>query len=334
MSNALDNLVVVPDGDKEKLGIQLHWRLAGEIPQEELNQSLLNAGLPSYLLPTPPGDGVVLKRAMLALKRSNRDLIRSLSRQGGYSLVQEDASALDLEKNGGDEYDPAAPDKVEDDLPQKQSHTVSLTAKVVTENLGSGSSSTQLRISPLDHPLASLLAAEFDRQRGVFECSSDLSVWLTQKIVPHCNGLSARERGGFYYIPAGEDVRRFLDIASSVEQLSVKTGPYNKLEKGVKFYKVPAMMSGDVVEAMLDSLIDECDKVCDSISERIDEHNSGKKAFRKKGLRAHQDQAKQMSAKVKKYAKLLDTSLDDLHSRLEEVTGAIVTAELSLQDQL
>jgi len=316
----IDNLVVVPDGDKDKLGIQLHWRLASELPQEETDDALIAAGVPKELLPAAPGDGVVLKRAMSVIKGGNRDLIRSLHRSGGYSLVKENAEALDLEKHV--DVDAALVD-------EEKSHQVSLTAKVIKDG-----DSSRLNLSPADHPLASLLRAEFDRQRGVYECSTDLSVWLTQKIVPHCNGLAARERGGFYYIPAGEDVRRFTAIADVVEKLSLKSGAHNRLLRGVKFYKIPAMMSGDVVEAMLDSLIDECDKVCDSVAERIDEHNSGKKVFRKKGLKAHQDQAKQMNAKVKKYAALLDTSLDDLHSRIDEVTGAIVTAELSLGDQL
>lgn len=326
MEHITDNIIVVPDGDTNKLGLQLHWRLAGELPQELLNAALKAHGLPDSLHPSIAGDGIVLKRAMGLVKAGNRDLIRSLSRSGGYSLVKENASALDLERQETD--DPTAPDQPEEGEQQQESHKVSLTAKVVK----SGDSST-LNISPADHPLANLLRAEFDRQRGVFECSTDLSVWLTQKIVPYCNGLPARERGGFYYIPAGEDVRRFTAIANVVEELSLKVGPYNQLVTGVKFYKTPAIASGDVVEAMLDSLIDECDKVCDSIGERIDEHNSGKKKFRNKGLKAHQEQAKQMGRKVKQYAKLLDTGLDDLHDRINEVTAAVVTAELSLSEQ-
>ena len=138
MSQDVNNLVVVPDGDSEKLGIQLHWRLAGEFDQEVMNAALRATGLPAHLFPTPPGDAIALKRAMSVLKTGNRDLIRSLARSGGYSLVKENPEALDLEKEGEDDYDPTAPPAarvVEE--PKKESHIVSLTAKVMKDGTSS-----------------------------------------------------------------------------------------------------------------------------------------------------------------------------------------------------
>ena len=308
----MDNVVIVPGANSEKCSIQVHWRLAGEIPQQEFDDALQRAGVPQRLLPSPPGDAVVLKRAMVAVKSGNRDLVRALNHKGGFSLVHEDPEALDLELE-------------ELENSPKNAHKVALTAKVERR-----ADCVQPVFSPPDHPLVSLVTAEFNRQRGVYNCSTDLSVWLTQKIIPYCNGLSGRERGGFYYIPEGESVKRFQQMEEIVSSFSLmrQTGSQSKLLNGIKFYKVPVMSTPDAVEAIIDSLVDECDKVCDEIGERLDDHHSGKKEFRNRGIAKVQTQAKNIKKKVELYSNLLGDSLDDLKDRIDEVSGAITNVDL------
>ena len=321
------NIVIVPEGiEGEKVGIQLHWRLAGEVEQEALHTVLKDLNLPKDCMPAPPGDKTVLKRALNSLRSGNRQLVRALgNKASGFSLVQEDADALDLEDVQDDDPYSLSPIATE----ERKSHEVKLTAKVIKN----GDSST-LNITPIDHPLAGLLRSEFDRQRGLYVCSHDLSVWLTQKIVPHCDGVSARERGGFYYIPAGEGVKRFNRIADAISNVTIVSGAYNRLVTGIKFYKASALKEADVVEAMIDALIDETDKVCDEVADRIDDHHSGKKVFRDKGLKKTQTKAKELSTKLSLYEKLLGTSLTDMKERAEELTSAIVVAELNLIPKL
>lgn len=284
MSNQLGELIhldIGPDGDSNALGLQVHWRFVGELPQDDVIDALIEAGLPEELLPASPGDGIMLRRAMSAVKKG---------------------------------------------IPKRKTALTATVVKSVKEG-------SRLVCTPADHPLAEQLIKEYNHSRTVFECGTDLSVWLTQKIIPYCNGLSGRERGGFYYIPPGEDAQAFGKIVKAIEALSTTEGEHRTLTKGVKFYQPKLVMSEELLESMIDALVDECDKMCETIELKVAEYNSSKSA-RDRGVQTLQAMADCMDRKIRMYTTLLGISLDDLHERIKNVSDAVFVTEVAVGDSL
>lgn len=300
-----DKIVVLPDAEpSDKLGLQVHWRLSGYIEQNVFHAALDAIRLDTKLYPGKSNDTKYLKRAMEQLHNNKRrNLVRRLGdNKAGFSLVQEKAEALDLDNEVDDNSDPI------------DAHEIKLTAKVVTDESGT---SNYLKITPENHPDANALRTEFERQRTLYHCGTDLSQWLTTKIIPHCNGLSGRDRGGFYYIPAGEDVKRFERILKAIRNVSTY-GQGNRLINGFKVYTVPSIKADSVIEAVMDSLIEETDRLCDDLDSKITEEK-----LTHRGWAGQQQRAFEHEKKIKKYAKLLDHEMSDLTGRLTDLQATM-----------
>lgn len=305
-----NEVVLVPDAEpSEHLGLQVHWRLSGVVEIDKFHQALKSINLPEHLYPGESGDTKYVRRALEQMHdNKHRNLVRRLDKKAGFSLVAERAEALDLDEDideGGDPVD---------------AHEIKMTAKVIKHPDGS----TSLKVTPADHPDAAALRTEYERQRTLYHCGTDLSQWLTQKIIPYCNGLSGRDRGGFYYIPAGEDVTRFEAIVSMLKAVS-NYGIGNRLLSGFKIYLTPAIMADSVVEAVVDSLIEETDKVCDDLDKKLEAESIGLR-----GWATQQDVARDLEKKVAKYSKLLNKNFDDLTERLSDLRAGMGVVEAKL----
>lgn len=304
--------ILVPSASptlQKQLGIQVHWRLTGSIEKEVLHNALETI-LPKNCLPSKVGNARHLRRAFDALRqgRRRRQLVRQLgSQKHGFSLVEEIPEALDLEEL-----------EQTTDTDPLDSHEVKLTAKVLE--------SGDLSITPKDHPLADDLRAEYEKQKLLYQCGTDLSTWLTTKVIPYCNGVSGRDRGGFYYIPAGEDVERFQKVNEVLSKVSVLT-PSGRLVQGFKLYSVPVAFSESVLEAISDSIIEETDKLCDDIESKLKENSN----MALRGLATQQARIINHEKKLKKYTQLLKTEFTDLSGRLQDLQTCLGVAQAKLE---
>ncbi len=303
-------LILVPDGVAGKsLGLQAFWRLAGTLNKDALDQALLTV-LPKKLLPGVSGDTKYLRRAVESVRPSrSSNLVRKLSQGKGFAMVSENREALDLEEAMLGDKDP------------EDAYEVGFDAKIVTHD----DKSTSLKITPSDHPLAAQVRVQFEAQKGLYHVGTDISQWLTQKIIPYCNGVCGRDRGGFYYIPAGEDVARFEAIASVLRTMS-SFDANGRMLNGVKVYTIAAIYSENLAEAVVDSLVEETEQLYADVETKMHEGDLG--------LRGWAGQRKillNMHTKINKYAELLGVGLEDLTTKLNDLTNGIGCLEASLQ---
>lgn len=287
--------------------VQTFFRWAGGVPKDAMFKALEDAGVPKEMWPNEPSDNTCLKRAFDEVATGRRSLIRPLKKGLGWSLVIEDEEQLDLEN-----------------AVHGSAHNVELTGKVYMEN-----HVMSLVLTPETHPMVPLVRAEFEKQRELFQCSADLSVWMTQHVIPWCHGVAARDRGGFYYVPKPEGVERLRSVAAAVHGVSTRGGSRNRLESGGKIYLIPSVQQDDLMEAILDAIIEEADKVCIDMQEKLVTGDLGRRA-----LATQNDRAKQLENKLKKYENFLGQSLEDVTNRVGEVQAGIGMAELALDHEV
>lgn len=294
---------------------------AGDLPVQELFEALDKYDIPREVWPSLPSDNKCLERALHSL-RSRRSLVRPLAKGKGFSLILERVEGLDLETES-----------------MEASHTVELTCKV---EKGEGESAkSRIRVTPEHHPAVPLIKQEFERYRGeseedgLFKCSQDLSYWFSQTIVPWCRGVATRARGGSYYIMKGEYLNRMVRVSealASASSCSTQVFMVNgrqinrpKVNLGGRIILKPEVASTAAIEILIDNIINECDKTCDQLHEKLTQGEMGRRA-----LRTQKGVAEDTMIKLKEYEKLLDTNLQDVKDRLEEVSSGLGLAELAL----
>lgn len=286
---------------------------AKTVSVEAFHTALKDAGVPEDLWPSEPTANRCLERAMNDIKHNRRTLIRPLPKGKGWSLVFEDGDELELDHANQ----------------QKYAHSVELTCRV--KKVGD---TPYVDCVPWDHPEALTVKAKFEEWQDVFKCSQDLSIWFSQTVVPWCNGVATRARGGSYYILKGASLERMVKVAKAVEAVSdsynvpryVGNATINltTVERGGRVVLKPEVGSTAAVEILLENFISECDKVCDTVGERIEAKGVGHRA-----LSTQQNIATEQAAKLKLFEEVLDTKLDELRDRLEETQASAGMAALA-----
>lgn len=298
---------------------------AGTVSVDRFHDALRNAGVPEDLWPSEPTPNKCLERAVKDLAEDRRTLVRPLHKSKGWSLVYEDAEELDLEN--------AVLGLNSVGTTSKHAHIVSLTARVKKVN-----DTPYVECTPWNHPLATKLSQSFSAWRGVFKCSQDLSMWFSQTIVPWCQGVATRARGGSYYIVKGEPLTNMRKIQAALEEVSssfesvryVGNTPIalTTIESGGRVLLKPEVASTVAVEILLENFISECDRVCDDVGAKLEDSTLGHRA-----LNTQAKVANAQADKVKLVERLLDVKLDELRDRLGELESDAGVAALAALDE-
>lgn len=295
---------------------------AGTVGVEAFTKALEDAGVPEEKQPSAPSANKCLQRAMDAMKHNRRTMVRPLPKGKGWSLVYEDGEELELKAR---EYGEA---------PMKQTaHTVDLTCRIKKIN-----DTEYVDCTPWDHPLAAAVKREFEQWQGNFKCSQDLSIWFSQTIIPWCNGVATRARGGSYYILKGESLERMVKVSKALDSVShsytvaksVGGAEINitHVEQGGRVILKPEVASTAAVEILLENFLSECDTVCDTVGKKIETGGLGHRA-----LTTQQGIATEQAEKLKLFENVLDTRLDEIRERLEEAeSNAGLAALQALED--
>lgn len=296
---------------------------AGTVSVDRFHDALRNAGVPEDLWPSEPTPNKCLERAVKDLAEDRRTLVRPLPKSKGWSLVYEDASELDLGDNNN----------FISSTDGHKAHTVSLTARVKKVN-----DTPYVECTPWDHPLATKLSQTFASWQGVFKCSQDLSMWFSQTIVPWCQGVATRARGGSYYIVKGEPLTNMRKIEAALQEVSssfesvryVGNTPIalTTIESGGRILLKPEVASTVAVEILLENFISECDRVCDDVGAKLEDSSLGHRA-----LNTQAKVANAQAEKVKLVERLLDVKLDELRDRLGELESDAGVAALAALDE-
>lgn len=291
---------------------------AGTITVEAFHKALDDAGVPEDLWPSSPSANKCLQRAMDAMKHNRRTLVRPLPKGKGWSLVYEDGEELELKQDGA---------------MRQTAHTVDLTCRVKKVN-----DMEYVETTPWDHPLAPAVKREFEQWQDNFKCSQDLSIWFSQTVIPWCQGVATRARGGSYYILKGESLNRMVKVAKALDTVShIYTVPKSvggteinitHVEQGGRVILKPEVASTAAVEILLENFLAECDTLCDAVGSKIESRKLGHRA-----LNTQQSIATEQVAKLKLFENVLDTRLDEIRERLEETeSNAGLAALQALED--
>jgi hypothetical protein len=291
---------------------------AGTVSVEDFHKALDAAGVPKEKWPSEPTGNKCLERAVNGQKHSSRSLIRPFPKGKGWSLVYENAEELNLE-----DFNEGNPSNG-----NRFAHIVDLTCRVKKVN-----DVEYVEVTPWDHPFARDIKNSFTEWQGTFKCSQDLSIWFSQTVVPWCNGVATRARGGSYYILKGDALNRMRKVDRALERVShcystpLEVGGttinLTRVEQGGRIILKPEVASAAAVEILIDNFVSECDKVCDTVTKGIEKKGVGHKA-----LDTQQSIATAQVTKLKLFEEVLDTKLDELRDRLIETESSAGIAAL------
>ncbi len=276
VSTVNPDVVAVMDATGETAGSIVWWRLSGDTNMEDLEQVWGAAGLDPALLPKKVTPAEALARAMRG-KQRQRTLARPLSGRRGWALVAETPHDEDLE------YKTLCTGRVE---------------KNGTLHLNHGADGVirdEIRVA-YEEALDTLTA-------------TDVSLWVSQRLVGRVKAVKLRDTGGIYFIPRGE-MATFRGWMGALGEISDH-----------QIFEVPALRSEEAVEAILDAVTREADQEIGTIEEDLDCEDLGKRA-----LRTRERRCDGIRAKLKTYEQLLGRSMDAMQARLGGLEASIVEA--------
>lgn len=281
------NIIAIDSGNTDLAGAIVYWRLSGDVNGDDLNNALKAAGLSDHVLPLPTPRRA-LRRTMQEAAYGGLFMRAGREGDGGLYLVKQ--------RNG-------------DDGPE---FVVQLEARLST--VGVPSFETRNYEDGNTFPEADETAREMTNRfwHHVFHVSaSDISSWLIKQAA-ECDALSLRDSGGVYFVP-----RHSLDAwKQRAEALHEQTA--------CKVYMIPSLHSDDAVDAVLQSLIDECTSFTKSLQAELEDENN---ELGQRALEGRADKAKALLDKLGRYEGLLGKSLDGIREQIvEQQTNAIQAA--------
>jgi hypothetical protein len=168
---------------------------------------------------------------------------------------------------------------------------------------------------PADHPLRPQIKADYEHHLEV--CSSDdIGAWLVTAVT-RCDGVAMRDRGGIYYVPPGQ-IALWDVMVSCMKRVSSH-----------RTFKIPAMATGDAVEALIDAIEREATEEAAKLEAELLADELGERA-----LQARVTRCEAMEAKVGRYEGLLGRKLDTLGQRLVALRGNLAAAALMVLDEV
>lgn len=287
----MGQLIAMQDGELETAGAISYWTLSGDVRLESLRAALAFEGVSEELFPSAITLADALGRAAKAACRDSRQLVRPLAR-GAWAFVQE--TVVD-----GDTVD----------------HVQLLTGKMLVDPetkearpavaLARGVERTEA----LDQ-LRDDILAEYVAQQGMLS-ANDVSWWLV-RVAKQLHAVGLRERGGVYFVP-----RDVLPTWKKITRVLAE-------ETLHKVFQIPAVKTDDAVEAILTAVRAHVQAKFNELEGYLEEGVSTK------GLNSWEKQMVETKDYLRHYVDLLGTALPDLSTRLDNLTGALVAARLSI----
>lgn len=141
---------------------------------------------------------------------------------------------------------------------------------------------------------------------------TDISTWLVG-LAARVRAVALRDTGGVYFIPR-EQLALWRLMAGALSAASDH-----------RVFEVPALKSDEAVEAVLDAVAREAEAAAQVMEEELEKESLGERA-----LRTRTERCGAIEEKLQTYEKLLGTSLDALHDRLESLRANLAVAALAV----
>jgi len=183
--------------------------------------------------------------------------------------------------------------------------------KVWLDDLG------RLQIEPADHRLAPEIRASYEGALSVVT-SEDMTGLLTH-LIDRCNGVQMREGGGVYFVPPSgvPEWSKMVDVLQSIS--------------AHRIYKVDAMRTADVVDAVLAGMKDEVAIAADRLDKEL--AKEGDKALGIRALKNRAADCEKVADKIGQYEQMLGVKLDDIRKRMDDLKAGIAQAILSSDEE-
>lgn len=283
----------------------------GSLPQHVVDQALLNEGVPEAKLPRKPSMVDCLVRSVKAVSPRGT-LVRQFPAAkddvgclGGVALATEDRERLDLTRFGANE-----------------AHQTSLTVKVYNGQ----NDEPYLRIEPVYHPLAALVASEFDKQRGLYLMNHDISVWMSTVVLPSCGAVRKRPNGGVYYVPTSLaglllDAKRAIESQSAFQKYGVNPVSGDTLQVvsqgGMLHIEPRAASDVETLNLVLDGVVNDVDSALTDVADKL------QKGLGVRALRTQKGDVEDLERKLHTFESILGSQLPLLRQKIAETQAAI-----------
>jgi hypothetical protein len=163
-------------------------------------------------------------------------------------------------------------------------------------------------------PLQEQIESDYRRALATYD-HTDVSGWISGRLLPYVNAVSLRASGGIYFVPAGHAVdtwRRMVETLRTVSQHVV--------------YEVAALHTRTAVTAILAAVTREAEDVAVEMEAELIEKDLGVRA-----LRNRVSKLDAVANKVSAYEGLLGSTLDTLRARLEALNTQMAVAIFSAE---
>jgi BMFP domain-containing protein YqiC len=284
--------------DLKIAGAVSYWRLSGGTPLGALRGAWVEQGLDTTLLPEPPSDETVLRRALNEVA-SKRRLVRPLKTRGSFLVVDEI---------------PVGEDRLD-------------WQPVMQVEMSDGGSPSFHGMGGGDYyELRDKIRDDFSRLRGELS-PADVSAWLV-KLAEQVTSTSLRDSGGVYFVPKdGMDFWRKAAVAiQSASAHRIYKIPAVRNEECVE-----AVLDAVVVET-----INEMDALTRELQD--DDADMGTRALRTRAGRLSMLETKvnayeaMLHVKGESGASEVKAKLDNLRERLGGLQGMVTAAILVAED--
>lgn len=323
-STMQSNFIAVDSDAAREAGAIVHFRCMAT-DSAPLEQRVKEGGLDAGKLPDLPSAEVALHRAVDEQKAKRR-LVRPVE-GGGWAIVDEHL----------------------DDAGKPKAYSLQIVVRRDPDN--------GLLFEPSEHPLCGEISASYVRHRAAY-AATDISMWLVRLCERH-DGVSPRDRGGFYFIPK-QRLDAFRTWAAAVHAAS-----------GSRVFFIPAMKSDEAIEAILDAITREAEGEAESMEQALNDHadalsaqaaieegvegagvvgatgatspnaldqyrqgqmNVEKKAMGMRAIGTKLSKLRRLGEKLGVYEDLLNVKLDVVRERLERVRAGLTVASLAVED--
>jgi len=283
-----DTGIIALQNDEQSAGAIVWWSLSGNTDIEDARETLELNGFDKSWFPTPPRLETVAMRAAKAAVDNKRQLCRPLTKRGECEFITERVVVVDDEE------------------------TIAHVANARVTIVGDGDAKEVL-VQPStedDVALATKIAQSVQLYRGLLT-ATDISNWLLGILTTKIQAVSLRERGGFYFVPHGEELTTWGRVCDIVRSIS-----------GHTLYSMPAMRSEEAVEAILASVRREAA----AEMAKHQEYLAGETSSR--GLNAAERHLGALQLKIERYAELLGVELPELTAHTSQLLGGVQAARI------
>jgi hypothetical protein len=285
----MSEIIAIQDDSMSNIaGALVWWELRGNLPLEELAEAVALQGLPAAWLPTAARMETVARRAGQACIEHNRQLLRPLGKRGHFDFVTESIES-ESEKAGS-------------------------TAKLHYQaNVRVLVDDQSIHVEPAtssDVALAKRIASAVEAYTDLL-VPGDVSTWLIWVLEHRVFGVSLRQRGGFYFVPAGEPLETWRKVARCIASCSEHVCS-----------SMSAVRSDDAVAAILKAVRDEADEKLKELEAYMDGPVSTR------GINAWTRSIATLQRKLERYSDLLGVELTETSSRATTLLGCLCAAKL------